>query len=124
MIKCKSDQVLTERYDYTMAAGENILLPIKARRDEVILVHNVSVYNPSQSDYTNIYKVMRRRNRLCRLDHNATLGSKKVIRWGIDIYLIDGDEGGVALTPNAAGDKVEITFQCLRFRDDEYFKAT
>jgi len=38
--------------------------------------------------------------------------------------LIDGDEGGVALTPAAAGDTVEITLQYLRMKDIEYFKST
>ena len=123
-IKCQSNQILTEKYDYTMAAGENILLPLKARPREVIIVHSISIYNPTQNNFTHIYKVMRRRNRLCRLTYAAALNTIVVLNWDIDVYLIDGDECGIALTPSAAADTVELTMQCIRMRDDEYFKST
>jgi len=58
------------------------------------------------------------------LTYAAALNTIIVLNWDIDVYLIDGDECGIALTPNAAGDIVEVTFQIFRFRDDEYFKAT
>ena len=123
-IKCQSNQILTEKYDYTMAAGENIFLPMKARPGEVLIVHLVSVYNPTQNQFTHIYKVLKRRGVLCRLNYTATLNTITVHRWATDIYMIDGDEGGIALTPSAAGDTVELTMQCLRLRNDEYFKST
>ena len=123
-IKCQSNQVRTEHYDYTLAAGENILLPIKARPGEVIVVHSISIYNPTQANFTHVYKVMTTKGHLRRLTYAAALNTIIVLNWDIDVYLIDGDECGIALTPNAAGDIVEVTFQIFRFRDDEYFKAT
>ena len=123
-IKAKSDQILTERYDYTMAAGENIFLPMKARPGEVLVVHSISIYNDTANNFTHVYKVMKRRNRLCRLTYAATLNTKLILNWDIDVYLIDGDECGIALTPSAAGDTVQLTMQCIRMLDADYFKAT
>ncbi len=123
-MKVKSDQIRTEFYDYVMAADENIFLPIKARPGEVIIVHSVCLYNPTQANFTLAYKVMRTKGRLRRLNHTATLNAGVVLRWGLDNYLIDGEEGGFAITPAAAGDEIEATFQIIRMRDDEYFKAT
>jgi hypothetical protein len=123
-IKCQSNQILTERYDYIMVVGENIFLPMKARPGEVLVVHCISIYNPTQNQFTNLYKMLKRRGILYRLNHTATLNTKVVQRWATDIYMIDGDEGGIALTPSAAGDTVEVIMQCIRMRDDEYFKAT
>jgi len=121
--KCHSNQIAIERYDYTMAAGENILLPVKARRNEVIIVHCISIYNNSQVNYTLLYKVMEKRGRLCRLNYQAALNAGVVHRFCADNYLIEGDEAGIALTPAAAGDTVQITFQYLRLRDDEFYKS-
>lgn len=123
-MKVKSNQPRTEFYDYHLAAGENILLPIKARPDEVIIVHSISIYNPSQVNYTHVYKVMTTKGRLRRLTYAASVNAGLVINWDIDVYLIDGEECGIALTPDAAGDIVEATFQIIRLRDDEYFKVT
>ena len=123
-IKCKSAQIRTECYNYTMAAGENIFLPIKATRNEVIIVHSISVYNPTQANFTHVYKVIRTKGHLCRLNYIAAIATLAVQRWATEVYLIDGEECGIALTPNAAGDMVEVTFQIIRMRDDEYLIAT
>jgi len=123
-VKCQSNQIFTERYDYTMKAGENIFLPVKARPGEVIILHSLSCYNSTQNGFTHLYEVMRRRNTLCRLDYVATLVTVTVKKFSSEIYLIDGDEAGIALTPSVAGDIVELTMQGMRFRDDEYFKST
>lgn len=123
-LKSQSNQIRTEHYDYTMAAGENIFLPIQARQKEVVVVHSVSVYNSTQANFTHVYKVMTVKGRLRRLNYVAAVNTLTVQRWATDIYLIDGEECGIALTPNAAGDIVEVTFQIIRMRDDEYFKAT
>ena len=123
-LKCKSDQIRTEYFDYGMAAGENVLMPIKARPGEVIIVHSISIYNPTQANFTHVYKMLRTKGRLRRLTYAATLNAALILNWNIDVYLIEHEECGIALTPNAAGDIVEVTFQIIRCRDDEYFKAT
>jgi len=123
-LKCKSDQVRTEYYDYNLDAGENILMPIKARPGEVIIVHSISLYNPTQANFTHAYKMLRTKGRLRRLTYAAALNTITVLNWNIDVYLIEHEECGFAITPNAASDLIEATFQIIRCRDDEYFKAT
>jgi len=123
-VKCKSEQIATEQYIYTCAAGENIFLPMKARRNEVLIIHNISIYNTSQDNSGTCYKILRRRGILYRLNYVGAINAGVVHRWGVDIYLIDGDEMGIAYTPNAAGDTVQLVMQALRFRDDEYNQPT
>lgn len=123
-IKIQSSMLNTEHYHYTLAAGENILFPVKARPGEVLIVHSVCLYNPSQVNYTHIYKLMRQRGHICRLNYAAALNSITVRRWATDIYLKDHEECGFAVTPNAAGDIIAANFQIIRMRDDDYFKAT
>jgi len=89
-IKCQSNQIRTEHYIYTLAAGENILLPIKARPDEAIIVHSVGLYNPSQDNYTHVYWVMTERGQLVRLAYTAALNTVTVQRWADDVYLKAG----------------------------------
>jgi len=122
--KCLSTNVSTEMYEYTLAAGENILLPLKARPGEALIVHCVSVYNNTLNGFTHIYKVMKRRGRIFRLNYQAALATIQVHRWATDIYLIDGDEGGIILTPSAAGDTVQVTFQVIRLIDADFYKST
>jgi len=107
-----------------MAANENIFLPIKARPDEVIIVHSISCYNNTQSNFTHLYKVLKRRGLVCRIDYVAALATVVVHLFDHDLYMIDGDEAGIALTPAAVGDTVQVTIQFMRLRDDEYFKST
>ena len=123
-IKCKSDQLRTEHYDYEMALGENIFYPIKARPGEVIVVHSVCIYNGSAANFGAIYKLIRVKGHECRLNHNASLNVGRVQRWATDVYLKDGDECGISVNAPQAGGVVCVNFQILRFRDDEYFKAT
>jgi len=123
-IKCKSAQIRTEYYNYAMIAGENIFLPIKATRNEVIIIQSIAVYNPTQANFTHVYKIMRTKGILRRLNYTAAIATLAVQRWATGVYLIDGEECGIALTPNATGDIVQVTFQIIRMRDDEYFKST
>ena len=123
-IKCQSNQILTEKYVYTMAAGENIFLPMKARPGEVLIIHSISVHNDTQSGFTHLYKILKRRGLVCRIDYVAALATIVTHLFDHDLYLIDGDECGIALTPSAAADTVQVTFQVIRMRDDEYFKST
>ena len=123
-VKCQSNQIFTEHYHYTMGAGENIFLPVKARPGEVLIVHSVGIYNPTANGFTHIYKILNRKGHNCRIEYVAALATLTVRRWSSDVYLIDGDECGIALTPSAAGDMVILTVQGLRFRDDEYFIST
>ena len=123
-IKCKSDQVFTEHYHYTMGAGENIFLPIKARPGEVLIVHSVGIYNPTVNGFTHLYKILNRKGHNCRIEYAATVATLTVRRWSSDVYLIEGDECGIALTPSAAGDIVILTVQGMRFLDRDYFKST
>lgn len=124
MIKCKSDQVFTEKYDYTLTAGVNELFFFKARHQEVLIIRNICIFNPTQSNSGVCYKVMRRRGRIFYLNHVAAINAGVVQQWAIPVYLIDGDEIGIEITPNAEGDDIEVVVQGLRMRDDEYFKAT
>jgi len=123
-IKCQSNQIFTEHYHYTMGEGENIFLPVKARRNEVLVVHSIGVYNPTQNGFTHLYKILQRKGHNCRIEYTAAVATLTVRRWSSDVYLIEGDECGIALTPFAAGDMVILTVQGLRFRDDEYFIST
>lgn len=122
-LKCQSNQIYTERYDYTMIAGENIFLPIKARPGEVIIVHSISVYNDTQSGFTHLYKILKRRGLVSRIDYVAALATVVVHLFDHVLYLIDGDEAGIALTPSAAGDTVQVTFQTIRLIDAEFYKS-
>jgi len=120
--KCQSNQVSTERYDYTLAVGENILLPIKARPGEVIIVHSISVYNNTQNGFTHCYKLLKRRGLTCRIDYVAAVATVVTHLFDHDLYLVDGDETGIALTPSAAGDTVQVTIQFIRLIDADFYK--
>lgn len=119
-LKLKSEQLNTEHYHYTLAADENIFFPVKARPGEVVCVHSVCLYNPSQVNYTLAYKLMRLRGHICRLNYQAAINAGVVHRWATDVYLKEHEECGFAITPNAAGDEIAANFQIIRFRDDEY----
>jgi len=124
VMKIKSEQLRTEHYDYTMALGENEFLPIKARPEEIIIVHSVCIYNGSAVNFGAVYKLIKVKGHVCRLNHNASLNVGRVQRWATDIYLKDGDECGISINSPTAGAVACVNFQILRFRDDEYFKAT
>jgi len=124
MIKCKSEQVFTEKYNYVLAAGSNVLWFVKARTGEVILVRSLSIYNSSQANTAACYKLLKRRGITHRLNYVAAINAGVVQEWATPVYMIDGDEVGIEVTPNAAGDNIEVTIQGLRLRNDEYFKAT
>ena len=124
VMKIKSEQLRTEMYQYNLAAGENILMPIKARPGEVICVHSVCCYNPTEVNFTLLYKMLKVDGKFCRLNYAATLNAGVVKRFATDVYLKDGDECGFAVTPNAAGNLICVNFQILRFRDDEYNIST
>lgn len=121
--KCHSKQIYVERYDYILVVGENIFYPVKARPGEVLIVHSISCYNNTQSDYTLLYKLLKRRGLEMRVNYQATLKAGVVHRFVADNYLIDGDETGIALTPNVAGNTVEVTVQCIRLIDAEFYKS-
>ena len=67
---------------------------------------------------------MRSKGHTIRLNYAAALNAGVVQRWATDVYLIDHEECGFAITPNAVGDIVAATFQIIRMRDVEYFKST
>jgi len=90
----------------------------------VLVVHSIGVYNPTQNGFTHLYKILQRKGHNCRIEYTAAVATLTVRRWSSDVYLIEGDECGIALTPFAAGDMVILTVQGLRFRDDEYFIST
>jgi len=123
-IKCKSDQLRTEHYDYEMALGENVYFPIKARHEEVIVVHSVCIYNGSAANFGGIYKLIKVGGHVCRLNHNASLNVGRVQRWATDVYLKDGDECGVSINAPVAGGVACVNFQIIRMKDSEYFNAT
>lgn len=123
-IKCQSNQVNTEHYHYTMLADENIYFPVKARPGEVIVVHSVCLYNPSQVNYTHAYKLMRQRGHIIRLNYAAAINAGVVQRWATDVYIKEHEEVGFAITPNGAGDEIAANFQIIRMKDSEYFMPT
>ncbi|GAI46605.1 unnamed protein product, partial [marine sediment metagenome] len=79
-MKVKSGQINTEHYHYTLADGENILLPVKARPGEVIIVHSVCIYNDSGANYGVCYKIMKQRGHVIRLNYVATINAGIVQR--------------------------------------------
>ena len=107
-----------------MGLGVSTFFPIKARRNEVIVVHSISIHNDSLVNFGAIYKLIKVKGHVCALNHSATLNVGRVQRWASDVYLKDGDECGVSINSPVAGTIACVNFQIFRFRDDEYFKAT
>lgn len=122
--KVKSEQIQTDRYVYQCVQGHNEFWFEKARPKEVLIIQLVAIFN-RQADVSGlVYKVMKRKGVTYYLNSNAGIAAVSVVRWGVDVYLIDGDEMGVIITPNATGDEFDVVCQFIRMRDDEYFKAT
>ncbi|GAH45006.1 unnamed protein product [marine sediment metagenome] len=111
-----------EMYEYIMVAGLNWFFPIKARPGEVILVNCVSIYNQSGANYAACYKAIKCHGRIFRVNSTAAINNGVVQRWEGDNFLINNDELGVAVTPNAAGETTQVTFQIIRVLDSDYDK--
>lgn len=117
-----SKMIQHEMYEYTMAAGLNWFYPIKARPGEVILVNCVSIYNNSGANYGACYKAIKCHGEVYRINSVTAINNGVVKRWEGDNFLRDGDELGVGITPNAAGEKGQVCFQIIRFVDTDYNK--
>ena len=117
-----SKMVRHELYDYVLPAGLSYFWPVKARPGEVIIVNQVSVYNNSGANYGICYKCLKCKGTIHRINHTAAINNGVVQRWSADNYLIDGDELGVALTPNAANETAQVSIQLVRFLDSEFDK--
>jgi len=111
-----------ERYDYTMIAGLNWYFPVKSRPGGVILVHAISIYNNSGANYGAMYKAVRIKGEVHRLNYTASLNNGLVKRWMEDYYITNGAEFGVGITPNAAGETTQVSFQTIHFTDVDYNK--
>jgi len=107
-----------------MKATENIFLPVKARPGEVIIVHSISVYNNTANIYWYLYELIKRRGFIYRVDFIQVVLAAGVHLFNQDLYLIDGDEAGIAIRTTRSGATVQVTIQFMRLRDDEYFKST
>lgn len=123
-LKIHSDMLINEHYHYTLQAGENILFPVKARPGEVLCVHSITIYNNSAANYAECYKLIKVEGHVCRMNYTAAINAGAVQRWATDVYIKNHQECGVAITPTAAGDTVCVNFQVIRFKDEDYFKAT
>jgi len=117
-----SKMVRHELYDYVCPVLLTWFWPVKARRGEVIIVNQISVYNNSGANYGICYKGIKCHGEIHRINHSAAINTGVVQRWSADNYLIDGDELGVAITPNAVNDTVQISVQLIRFLDSEFDK--
>ena len=117
-----SKMVHHEVYDYIMIAGLNWFWPIKSRPGEVILVNCVSIYNNSGANYGVCYKALKCQGEIHRINYIASINAGVVKRWEGDNYLAPNDELGVSVTPNAAGETVQMGFQIIRFIDSDYDK--
>ena len=117
-----SKMLAHELYDYIMIADLNWFWPVKARPGEVLLVNRVCVYNNSGANYGACYKVLKCQGEIHRINYIASINNGVVKRWECDNYLTNGDEIGVAITPNQAAETVQLSIQLIRFTDSDYNK--
>jgi len=124
MIKCKSEQVFRECKDYTLGVGANILFMMKSGNEEVLIIHRISVYNSSQANTADCHFVVKHNGDIRYIWTDTGIVAGDADTFEHDLYLVLGDEVGIIITPNAAGDTIEVTLEGLRVRDDEYETPT
>jgi len=117
-----SKMIAHEKYDYICEAGLNWFWPIKARPGEVLLINSIAVYNNSGANYGVCYKGIKHKGEIYRINYMAAINAGVVQRWSANNYITEGDEMGVAITPNAANETVKVTIQLIRFTDTDYDK--
>jgi len=110
------------QYDFICPAALTWFWPIKAYKGEVLLINTISVYNNSGANYAACYKGIKHNGKIHRINYIASINNNVVKRWDSDNYLTNGDEIGVAITPNAANETVQISIQLIRFTDCDYDK--
>lgn len=111
-------------YHYKLEATAAQFFFIKGRPDMVMWVDYVSVYNPTANNFTHLYLIRKNRGEVCRCDYVASLNTKLVKRFPMDHYLVDGEEVGIEVVGSAATDTIDVAAHGLRFKDEDYFKAT
>jgi len=117
-----SKMIRHELYDFICPAALTWFWPVKARPGEVILINCVSIYNNSGANYAACYKGIKCGGKIHRINYIASINNGVVQRWTADNYLVNGDELGVAITPNAANETAQVSIQLIRFLDSEYNK--
>lgn len=120
IIKCKSEQVFSERYKYQLRTGTHQFFPVKARHGEVLIIHKMSIYNSSKLRIKIQYKLKKHRGVIHRWNYGINLDSGVVRRWGINVYLEPNDEAGIELNTTHDNQTFELCVQGLRLRDSEY----
>jgi len=109
-------------YDYICPAALTWFWPVKAYKGEVILVNSIAIYNNSGANYGACYKGIKVDGHIHRINYIAAINNGLVKRFAENNYLSNGEEIGVAITPNAANDPVQIAIQLIRFTDKDYDK--
>lgn len=123
-MKAKSDMPFHFKYVYKLSATAKEFYFIKGRPGHVLWVDYISVYNPTESNYTHLYLMDRDHGEVSHCDYVASLNTILVKKFAADHYLKDGEELGIKITGAAEGDLLEVTVHGLRMIDEDYFKAT
>lgn len=118
-MKVKSGQIYTEKYTYTLDTTVQQFWFSKGRPGGVLELVWLSVYNTTQSNITVFYILIKHKGEVIRLFYDGTIASKEVDAWTTPIYLDAGDEIGVEMDGNAAGDLVEVAAQWISHRDKD-----
>lgn len=123
-MKAKGDMPFHFSYVYKLEITEVEFYFIKGRAGHVMWIDYVSVYNPTANDFTHVYLLCKDQDGVSRCDYKANCNTKVVQKFTADHHLIEGEELGIAITGSDDEDTVEITVHGLRFKDEDYFKAT
>ena len=118
-MKVKSGQILTEKYTYSMDTTVQQFWFSKGRPEGVLELVWLTVYNPTQSNITVIYILVKHKGEVIRLFYNSTLATKDLSAWVTPVYLDDGDEIGIELDGASNGDLVEVAAQWIWHRDKD-----
>ena len=123
-MKLRHGQIINEQYRYGLTTGANEIRHQRGRRDGVLELVWWTAWNDSQSDMLELtlYKWVRGLGH--RLFYDVTFETKTLDYRLYEVYLQEGDEFGFVVTPNAAGDIIEIATEWIWHadRDKEPFE--
>ena len=123
-MKVKSDMPFHFNYSYLLAASAKQFFFLKGMAGHVLWIDYVSIYNPTANDFTHLYLLCRDKGVVTRCDYHASLATVTVKKFPADHYLSEGEEAGIEITGTAITDEVEVTVHGIRYKDEDYFKAT
>ena len=116
-MKVKSGQIYTEKYTYKLDTSVQQFFFSKGRKDGVLELVWLSVYNKSTGSITVLYFLFDKRGEITRLKYDATLETKTVNTMFETLYLERGDRIGVEMDGASAGDEVEVSAQWIWHAD-------